>query len=264
MGNWSSDQWQGSSMLMSYPVAELKLETRSLGLCSPCNSWFISRETRPGLWGHLPGGRTTCDCGPSCGPRSTSFSLWVSISSSTIWDQSLCTPSRKDQGKAALGRTRVSGTPPPSSRWGNWLSSSECPPQGTGQVCAERGWTGQNPSLEDAAATLVTSRVGPWIGSRPGDRAPGPDSDSATHRVTLDKCCPPWGPAAPPLWWECWTKQRTFTLSFELHSEGAGPALELWQMTLNCQQEGWSSRPHETWGLDSEPLRWAHSGHFFY
>ena len=31
---------------------------------------------------------------------------------------------------------------------------------GTGQVCAERGWMGQNPSLEDAAATLVTSSVG--------------------------------------------------------------------------------------------------------
>ena len=44
---------------------------------------------------------------------------------------------------------------------------------GTGQVCAERGWTEQNPSLEDAAATLVTSSVGPWTDSRPGDTAPG-------------------------------------------------------------------------------------------
>ena len=32
-----------------------------------------------------------------------------------------------------------------------------------------------------------------------GTRHLGPDSDSATHRVTLDKCCPPWGPPAPPL-----------------------------------------------------------------
>ena len=44
---------------------------------------------------------------------------------------------------------------------------------GTGQVCAERGWTGQNPSLEDAAATLVTSSMRPWTDSRPGDRTPG-------------------------------------------------------------------------------------------
>ena len=131
----------------------------------------------------------------------------------------------------------------------------------TGQVSAECGWTGQNPSLEDAAATLVTSRVGPWIGSRPGDRAPGPDSDSATHRVTLDKCCPPWGPAAPPLWWECWTKQRTFTLSFELHSEGTGSALELWQMTLNPSAGGMEQPPSWTmrlgqWGPQVSPP-WA-------
>ena len=49
---------------------------------------------------------------------------------------------------------------------------------------------GQNPSLEDVATTLVTSSVGLWTDSRPGDRAPGPDSDSATHRVTLDTFCP--------------------------------------------------------------------------
>ena len=186
-------------MLMSYPVAELKPETRSLGLCSPCNSWFISRETRPGLWGHLTGGRTTCDCESSCGPRSTSFSLWVSISSSTISDQTLYTPSRKDQGKAALGRTRVLA---PLSHLADEETDSAAVSAllgGTGQVCAERGWTEQNPSLEDAAATLVTSSVGPWTDSRPGDRTPGPDSDSATHRVTPDQCCHPWGAAAPPL-----------------------------------------------------------------
>ena len=57
---------------------------------------------------------------------------------------------------------------------------------GTGQVCAGPAWTGQNPSLEDAAATLITSSMGPWTDSRPGDRTPGPDSDSATRRATLD------------------------------------------------------------------------------
>ena len=39
---------------------------------------------------------------------------------------------------------------------------------GTGQVCAERGWTGQNPSLEDAAAIPVTSNMEPWMDSWPG------------------------------------------------------------------------------------------------
>ena len=212
---------------MSYLVAELKPETRSLGLCSPCNSWFISRETRPGLWGHLPGGRTTCDCGPSCGPRPTSFSLWVSISSSTIWDQSLCIPSRKDQGKAALGRTRVSGTPPPSSRWGNGLSSNECPPRGDrAGLCRTRvDGTESQPggccshtchkqcaSVNGQPAcvlTLTLPHTG-WLWTSPA---------------------PPWGPAAPPLWQEGWTKQRTSTLSYELHSEGIRPVLELWQMT---------------------------------
>ena len=52
---------------------------------------------------------------------------------------------------------------------------------------------GQNPSLEDAAATFVTSSVGPWTDSLPGDRTPGPDSDSATRRVTLDTSCPSLG-----------------------------------------------------------------------
>ena len=28
--------------------------------------------------------------------------------------------------------------------------------EGTGQVCAGLGWTGQDPSLEDAAATLIS------------------------------------------------------------------------------------------------------------
>ena len=64
---------------------------------------------------------------------------------------------------------------------------------GMGQVCAERGWTEQNPSLEDAAAMLVTNSMEPWTDSRPGDRAPGPDSDSATHRVTLGTSCPSLG-----------------------------------------------------------------------
>ena len=180
-------------MLLSYPVAELKPETRSLGLCSPCNSWFISRETRRGLWGCLTGGRTTCDCGPSCGPQSTSFSLWVSISSSALWDQSLCIPSRKDQ-----------------ERWG-WegpgsLADEETDSAavsallgGTGQVCAERGWTGQNPSLEDASATLVTSSVGPWTDSRPGDRTPGLTLTLPHAGRLWTRPAPPWGPAAPPL-----------------------------------------------------------------
>ena len=65
--------------------------------------------------------------------------------------------------------------------------------RGMGQVCAGPAWTGQNPSLEDAAATLITSSVRPWTDSQPGDRTPGPDSDSATHRATLDKSCPSLG-----------------------------------------------------------------------
>ena len=31
-----------------------------------------------------------------------------------------------------------------------------------GQVCAEQGWMGQNSSLEDAAATLITSSMELW------------------------------------------------------------------------------------------------------
>ena len=43
--------------------------------------------------------------------------------------------------------------------------------RGTGQVCAEREWMGQNPSLEDAAATLITSSMELWT-----DRQPGKDN----------------------------------------------------------------------------------------
>ena len=39
---------------------------------------------------------------------------------------------------------------------------------GMGQVCAEQGWMGQNPSLEDAATTLKISSMGLWTGSQPG------------------------------------------------------------------------------------------------
>ena len=45
--------------------------------------------------------------------------------------------------------------------------------RGTGQVCAERGWTGQNPSMEDAAAMLVPRSMGPWTDSWSGNRTPG-------------------------------------------------------------------------------------------
>ena len=45
--------------------------------------------------------------------------------------------------------------------------------RGTGQVCTELGWMGQNPSLQDATPILVPRSMGPWTDSRPGDRTPG-------------------------------------------------------------------------------------------
>ena len=96
---------------------------------------------------------------------------------------------------------------------------------GMGQVCAEWGWMGQNPSLEDAAPTCHKQH-----GTVDRQLAWGQDTWVLT--VTLPhigwlwtNAAPPWDPAAPPLWWEDWTKQRTFTFSFEIHSEGDGPCL---------------------------------------
>ena len=45
--------------------------------------------------------------------------------------------------------------------------------RGTGQVGAEQGWTGQNLSLEDTAATLMTSSMGLCADRRPRDRTLG-------------------------------------------------------------------------------------------
>ena len=70
-------------------MAELELETKSLGLCSPYDSRFSPREIRPGIGGHLTGIRTRHNCGDNRG-HWICLSLWVSISSFTAWDQSLC------------------------------------------------------------------------------------------------------------------------------------------------------------------------------
>ena len=39
---------------------------------------------------------------------------------------------QKRSGKGSVGKDQGPGTPLPSSRWGNWLSSSECPSRGDG------------------------------------------------------------------------------------------------------------------------------------
>ena len=64
---------------------------------------------------------------------------------------------------------------------------------GMGQVCAERGWTGQNPSLEDKLPHLSQAAWGHGQTASLGTGHLGPDSNSATHRVTLDKSCPSLG-----------------------------------------------------------------------
>ena len=119
--------------------------------------------------------------------------------------------------------------------------------RGMGQVCTKRGWMGQNPSLEGAAATLIISSMGLWTDSRPGKE------DTWVLSLTLPptgwlwtRPATPWGPAAPLLWREVSTKQRTFLLSFELHSEGTWPALELWQMILNSPTEEMEQPPSWT------------------
>lgn len=78
----------------------------------------------------------------------------------------------------------------------------------------------------------------------------GPVSDSATHR--WPRTCPatPWGPAAPLYDEQPWPSRGTSLLSFELHSEGTWPALELWQMTLNSpnRRDGAATlKNHKTW-----------------
>ena len=102
---------------------------------------------------------------------------------------------QKRSGKGSVGRDQGSLAPLPHLADEKTDSAAvSVLLMGTGQVCAELGWMGQNPSLEDAAATTCYKQHGA-MGGQPawGPGHLGPDSDSATHRVTLDTSRPSLG-----------------------------------------------------------------------
>ena len=71
--------------------------------------------------------------------------------------------------------------------------------RGRGRFVQNEGGRGRIPAWRMLLPHLSQAAWGHEWTAGLGTGHLGPDSDSATHRVTLDKCCHPWGPAVPSL-----------------------------------------------------------------
>ena len=94
-------------------------------------------------------------------------------------------------GRGGLEGLGVSGTPPPSSTWGNWLSSSECPFQRDAAGLCRTRVDGAESQPGGCCCYTCNKQHGAMDGQlawEPGHL--GPDSDSATQRATLDMSFP--------------------------------------------------------------------------